>query len=617
MEFTIKMGAQAGAGIMTIGRLMLKCFTRGGYNALGYPEYPSLIRGGHNAVQVRMSDEKIYAPTQTQDILIALNKDAIFYHMANMHKGGCILYDDQIDPNALVPLKGFKMRSDVRLFQIPLSKLAQEVGATEQMKNTAALGGALALIDYPFDVLEGIINDELARKGADVISKNVSIARAGYDQVKSKGFAHGISIKPRSKNPLDRQILVAGNEAIALGAVAGGCRFYSAYPMTPATSILHFLTEKERDLGIVTKQTEDEIAAILYAVGASFAGVRAMTGTSGGGFSLMVETLSLAALSEVPLVIILVQRPGPATCLPTSTEQAELRFAIHAAHGEFPRVVLAPGDVDECFSLTAEAHNIAERYQIQVIVLSDKFLSETTFSSVPFDSSKIKIDRGKLIGLDAFPLLPQLQAMERYSRYQLTPDGISPRTLPGAPNGIHVATSYEHSENGSSTENFHMRARQVEKRGKLKLAKLECEIPAPNVYGSKVAEATIVCWGSTKLPALDAMKLLADAGVRVRVVHFNWLFPLDQKKVVQTLGKGPLICIESNSTAQLAGLLKEYAGIEMDFRVLKYDGRPLFSEQIASVMLDIRKAKYKGKNREIPIVEKEDLEYYMPNRFGL
>ncbi len=587
---------------MVTGRMMVKCFTRGGYHVVGYPEYPSLIRGGHNTVQVRISDKPINSPLQHQDLLVALNKDAIFYHMNTMSSGGAILYDELID------VSKFIVRPDVKMYPLPLAKLAQEAGGTEQMKNTVALGAALAMIDYPFGILEGIIRDEFGRKGEEIIKVNVMAAKSGYDYSKANGIKGSKAVKPLSDK---RSIIITGNEAIALGAIRGGMKFFAAYPMTPASTILHYLIENERKFNLVVKQTEDEIAAMNYAVGASYAGVRAMTGTSGGGFALMVEALGLAAMSETPVVAALVQRPGPSTCLPTWTEQGDLRFAVHASQGEFPRVVLAPGDVQECFFMTAQALNLAEKYQIPVIVMSDKHLSETIFSTVQFDQSKVKIERGKLA-----KKLPLLQPMERWKRYALTRDGVSERVFPGTPNGNHVASSYEHDERGFSTENFIMRAKQVDKRAS-KLKALLKEMPLPAVYGHADAEVTLLGWGSMKLPALDALPLLEKAGIKANFVHFTHVFPLDGRTVKKLLKKSKkLVMVENNSTAQFAGMLRQYAAVRMDATLLKYDARPFFPEQIAEEVTKLKATGYKAR-KPITVVEKEDLEYYNTQKYGL
>ncbi len=477
MDFVFKIAGQAGAGVMTTGRVMVKCFTRGGYNALGYPEYPSLIRGGHNTLQVRVSDRPIHSPLQNTDLVLALNKDAIFYHMDSMASGGIMIYDETIDAGK------FKKRPDVQMHPLPLAKLTQAAGGTEQMKNTAALGAALAAVDYPFAIIEGIMRDEFRRKGEEVIKQNVDAAKSGYDYVKGNGIRASKTMKPLSDK---RSMVITGNEAIALGAIRGGLKFYAAYPMTPASTILHSMIDNERRFGLVVKQTEDEIAAIHYAIGASFAGVRAMTGTSGGGFALMTEALGLAGMSETGIVVAVAQRPGPSTCLPTWTEQGDLRCVLHASQGDFPRAVFAPGDVQECFFLAAKALNMAEKYQTPALILTDKNLAETAFSTEKFDQSKVKIERGR-IAKD----LPQLAQMTRWKRYALTEDGVSERVFPGTPNGMHVTSSYEHDETGFSSESFSMRKAQVDKRAK-KLEAMAKEMDAPKTYGAKDAEVTLV-----------------------------------------------------------------------------------------------------------------------------
>jgi 2-oxoglutarate/2-oxoacid ferredoxin oxidoreductase subunit alpha len=604
MDFVFKIAGQAGAGVMITGRMMVKCFTRGGYHVIGYPEYPSLVRGGHNTVQVRISDKQIHSPRRDCDLVIALNKDAIFYHMESMADGGMIIYDQLIDTGR------FKLRPDVRMHALPLSKLTLDVGGTEQMKNTAALGAALAAVDYPFGMLETLIREELARKGEEIIKVNISAAKAGYDFVKSGGISFGKQLTPLSAG---RRPIVTGNEAIALGAVRGGMKFYAAYPMTPASSILHYLIEKERQFSIIAKQTEDEIAAMNYAIGASFAGARAMVGTSGGGFALMTEALGLAAMSETPIVVALVQRNGPSTGLPTWTEQGDLRMALHASQGDFPRVILAPGDVQEAFFLSAKAHNLAEKYQIPVFILSDKFLSETVFSTERFDQSKVKIERGKLVKGP----LPALAPMTRWKRYAITDDGVSERALPGTPNGMHVGTSYEHDETGFSSESFVMRAKQVDKRAS-KMKKILKEMEAPEVFGAtEGAEVTLVTWGSMKLPALDALALLETKGIRTRLVSFTHIYPLNPRAVKKALrNSGTTIIVENNSTAQFAGLLKEYANVKLDFHMLKYDGRQFFAEQITEEVVRLKEAGFKGQ-QGIEVIEKEDMEYYNPHRHGL
>jgi len=599
MELTFRIGAEAGAGVMVTGRMLGRCFTRSGYSVLAYPEYPSLIRGGHNVFQIRISDDGVYSPSTRCDVLLALNRAALFYHRNAVNPNGVIIYDEKID------VSEFKLRNDIKKIPLPIDKILSDAGASPQMANSVQIGAALAVIDYPFDIFEGVLHDEFGRKGKEIVEKNALVGKIGYDFVKKHGILR--EIKPLSKK---RKALITGNEALALGAVKSGMKFFAAYPMTPASSILHYLCAKERDFNIIVKQTEDEIAAMNYVVGASFAGVRAATATSGGGFALMTEAVGLAAESETPVVIFLAQRVGPSTGMPTWTEQGDLRFAIHSSQGEFLRVVLTPGDVNECFSLSAEAFNLAEKYQIPVLVLSDKFLSESLFSTDGFNDN-IKIERGK-IARD----LPLLQPNARFKRYEITSDGVSPRALPGTPNGMHVSSSYEHNETGFSTELFSERKAQVDKRAR-KINGLIKDVPSPKVYGDKKAEVSLITWGSMKLPAMEGVHILNKEGINANMIHFSCVFPLDGKTVCSLFKNAKhTIIFENNSTGQFAGMLKEYCDCEPDFIALKYTGRPFYAEEIAEEVKQLKKKGFKGE-KIIRVLDKEDLEYYNTQRYGL
>jgi len=600
MKLTFRIGAQAGAGVMVTGRMLGRCFTRGGYSVLGYPEYPSLVRGGHNAFQIRISDNGISSPITKCDVLLALNKDAVFYHKDALDENGVMVYDDKID------ISEFKLKKGIQKVALPIEKIIKDAGANPRMANAVEIGAALAAIDYPLEIFEDVLRDEFGRKGEEIVKMNIAAADAGYKFVKSN-MKPIKSVKPVSEK---RKMLVGGNEALALGAVKGGLKFYSAYPMTPASNILHYLFAKEREFNIVVKQTEDEIAAMLYAIGANYAGVRAATGTSGGGFALMTEALGLAGLSETPVTVFLVQRVGPSTGMPTWTEQADLTFALYASQGDFLRCIVAPGDIEECFTLSAEALNVADKYQIPSIVISDKFLSESYFSTSGFDEN-IKIDRGKIARK-----LPKLPPNTRFERYKLTGDGVSPRPFPGTPGGLHVSTSYEHDETGFSSEEFSMRKAQVDKRAK-KESYLLKDIPPPKIYGDKNAEITLVAWGSMKLPALEALHRFKQEKIPVNLVHFTYLYPIDSKKVRSVLDKAKhTVMIENNSTGQYAGVLKQYADWEPDFLMLKYTGRPFYAQEIFDEVVKLRKNGFKGK-KEIRILDKENLEYYNPQKYGL
>jgi len=604
MEFVCKIAGQAGQGANVTGRALGKMFTRSNLYVVGYPEYPSLVRGGHNVYQVRVSTERVYGPSLNCDAVVALNKDAIYYHHKTLRNGGAILYDTADNP------EDFKVSDKIKLYGIPINELINKHNGIPQMRNILMLGSLVALIDYPMDIFNTIITEEFSRKGEEVVKKNIELAKAGYDHIKEELRSEKFDIKLKVESK-ERRILIAGNEAIAIGAIKGGMKFYSAYPMTPASSILHYLAAKEKDANIVVKHTEDEISAVNYAVGAAYAGVRAMTGTSGGGFALMTETLGMAAIAETPLVIVNAQRTGPSTGMPTWTEQADLKFILNASQGDFLRVVIAPGDVQECFEAGANSFNLAEKYQLPVLILSDKFLSESHFSWKKLEENGFTVDRGKIA-----KRLSKLKDEERYSRYKLTSDGVSPRTFPGMENGMHVATSYTHDETGFSTESFLKRTQMVDKRNK-KLKNLLKEIPEPKFYGPKDADATLVCWGSQKLPALDAVSVLEKEGIKINVLHFVYLFPLDSKNIRKMFkGCKRTIMVENNSTAQFAGILREYTGLKPDFYFLRYDGRQFFEENLVEEIKKLKENNWKGK-KKVVVTESEDFEFYSPWRFGL
>ncbi len=600
-ELTVMVGGQAGQGANVIGRTLGKIFLRSGYYVVGYPEYPSLVRGGHNAYQIRAGKEKIHGQVYKSNILVAMDKESIFFHHNYLSEPSAIIYDSSWE------VESFKMDKKIKKYPLPIQELLTQAGANPKMINVLLCAALLALIKYPLEPLNKMLEEEFSRKGKEIVEANQKVAKLGYDYMIEKLKAEEFPLKMEATiGKAEEKILLTGNNAIGLGAVAGGMTFYAAYPMTPASEVLHYLARVERDAGIVVKHTEDEIAAINYAAGAAFAGARAMTGSSGGGFALMVETLGMAAMAETPLVIYLAQRTGPSTGLPTWTEQADLKFALNASQGDFLRVVIAPGSVSECFYLTAEAFNLAEKYQLPVIILSDKFLAETNFTSEKFDSSKIKVERGKI----AKNISPG-----SFKRYEFTKDGVSARSFPGEANGMHVASSYEHDETGFSSESFTVRADIVEKRAR-KIDELIKEIPAPKIYGPKEAEVTLICWGSQLLPVLDALKIFEKEKVSVNVIHFNFLFPLNEKKVNDIFSKcKKTIMVENNSTAQFAGVLREYTGFVPDVYLLRYDGRQFFPENIVEKVKEMKKKKFKEKR--VIVRESEDLEYYYTPRFNI
>jgi 2-oxoglutarate ferredoxin oxidoreductase subunit alpha len=574
-------GGEAGYGIMAAGTTFAKACSRGGLHVFINSEFPSLIKGGHNISLVRVDEEEIFSHLETIDLLVALNQETTDLHLNEIVPGGGIIYDgDQIN----VAKENLK-REDIVLYSVPLTKIIRELGAELLLRNTVVVGASMAVLDYDFGILEVAIRDSFGKKKGEIVEQNVKAARMGYDYVKQNICQEcGYKLEPR-KAP--ERMLLTGNDAIAMGAIKAGCKFYAAYPMTPVSAILHTMAEKAKEFNIVVKQTEDEIAAMNMIIGANFAGVRAMNATSGGGFSLMVEALGLAAMTETPIVTVEGERPGPSTGQPTHTAQGDLKFLLSAGQGEFTRIVIAPGDREECFYETFNAFNLAEKFQVPVLVLVDKFLAEDYKTTELFDQSNLKIERGKLLSQE------ELNKISEYKRYLNTEDGISPRALPGQLNGIHCAPSTEHDEAGFSHEASEAlmppeTAKMILEKRMRKLSFIEKELKPPKLYGPQEANITLVSWGSTKGPIFEAMKLLEKDGVKVNFLQILYLspFPAEQVKKVLSSSK-TVVDVENNYTAQLASLIREKTGVEIQHKILKYDGRPFYPNFIYKKLIEI------------------------------
>lgn len=563
-SITWKIGGEAGFGIMASGTMLARAFARHGYFVFTLNEYPSLIRGGHNAVTVRLATEQFHSLDRSLHILVALNKETVEIHKKELVDGTILLFD----PNDY-GWKREELPSGVILVPVPFRQLVQKKGGEIIMRNTVALGASLALLGAPFEYLADVIRDQFARKSEAVVTHNLDIARAGFNAV--GGMV--TSLTSLKLDPVDKPedyLLMNGSEAVGLGAVRAGLKFAAIYPMTPINALITFLADHAKVLGIVYKQPEDEIAGINMAIGASLAGVRSMVATSGGGFALMVEGVSLAGMLEVPLVIDMGMRVGPATGMPTWTEQGELQFIIHAGHGEFARIVLAPADATEAYELTVKAFNLAEQFHVPVFVLTDKYLNESQWCvAASRVRGEVSIDRGKVMPAQVSP------SEKSFKRYDLiAPDGVSARSFPGMNGGQYMANSYEHDETGQVSEDPLVRAAMVERRLKKREAIKKVIIP-PVVLGDESAKTVIVTWGSTLGPVRAAMEASA------RIIHFPWLypFPADATKALLT-GATRIIDVEQNATGQLASLIREHTGIEVTQRLLKYDGRPFLPEEI-------------------------------------
>jgi len=545
MDYSLIVGGEAGQGMDTFASLFEKAIKRCGYNVYAYSDYMSRIRGGHNFFNIRFSTENILAIKDNIDILFALNEETVQIHKDKVKETGIIIADEAV------------AKEDNSIIHLKLSEIAKKLN-NKRVANTVGLGAILNYFGVPMDIAAKIIKEEFKEEIADV---NLKALEEGYKLLDTK---YNLQIRE------DDKILINGNEAVGLGAIAAGCKFYCGYPMTPSTGVLTYIAKHANEYNIVVDQVEDEVAALNMALGASYAGVRAMTGSSGGGFALMVEALSLAGIIEVPVVVINVQRPGPATGFPTRTEQADLRFMIHAGHGEFPRMVMALRDTEDAFYQTVRAFNIAEKYNIPVLLLSDQHLADGVTSKKPFDLKNIKIERHIKRHIEG-----------EYKTYEFTETGVSPRIIPGKIEGATVLVdSDEHDEYGHITESAEIRIKMVDKRLK-KFELLKDEVKEPWHVGDEEPENLVVCWGSTYGAVKEAVENLSDEGVSIAALVFGDIWPFPTRKLLSLSKKAKkIIDIEQNATGQLDSLMRQEALIQSDYKILKYDGRPFTADEV-------------------------------------
>ncbi len=562
-EITVGIAGAAGDGLDRVGDTLARAAARLGLSVFTYNSYQSLIRGGHTWLRLRIGEKKVTNHGDRLDVLIVLNQDSIERHVPEVAPGGAVLFNSKLDCDPDLLPKG------VRAVPLPVADLTKDLGRLPPvMQNTAALGALLHLAGLDVEVAAEILHETFRHKGEEVIRQNVGTLRAGYD--------HAV----KTEKPLDfkwkfsrkRRPVVTGNQMIALGAAAAGCKLYSAYPMSPASSILHWLAAHSEKTGVVVKQAEDELAVVNMAIGAGHAGVRAMCATSGGGFALMTEAIGMAGMIEAPVVVVNVMRGGPSTGLPTKTEQGDLNQAFGASQGDFPRVIVAPRDAEDCYEATVEAFNIAEEFQLPVILLSDLYLAEHR-STIDADSVShdVRIERGEWVTKDA--------GNGRFRRFRLTKSGISPRARPGTPGLMFVAGTDEHDERGILVSDEHTNAairRKMQEKRMRKMDEVLKRLPAPKLEGPAKAKVTLVGWGSTHGVLEEAAALLADEGIAANRLHLKYLYPFHGRKVRDILSKCKrTIVVEANYAGQLARHLRAETGIEPRHVVTRYDGEPL------------------------------------------
>lgn len=564
MDISIRIGGAAGQGIQTISSIIAKTFVRHGYYVFINQDFESRIRGGHNFDQVRISNTPVQAPADRVHILIALNEETTRQDIDCLAEDGVLLFDgESIDFASDEP----------HHLSVPFARIASETGKSKIMINAVATGATIALLDFKLQpVLDGMA-EQFERRGEETVGKNQKCATAGYEFVR-ENWRKETGFRVPSAKIRRQKMLLTGSQAMALGAMASGLKFYSGYPMSPATTIMEFVSSQAEKYNIVLEQAEDEIAAINMVIGANFAGARAMTATSGGGFCLMVEALSLAGMTETPAVIIVAQRPGPSTGLPTRTEQADLNFVIHAGHGEFPRAILAPGHPAQAIHVMSKAFNLADKYQTPIIVLGDQHFNDAYFTVDELDLQTITIDRGHILN-DA-----DLPSPHEYNRYAPSESGISPRILPGQTKAVLYADSDEHTEDGHITESGAVRNQMMRKRMQ-KLEGIGREIGPPEIYPAGQAELVLLGWGSTHGVLKETVDILNQKGQPAQMIHYSELFPFNPQHIdIAALKKASICAVENNYTGQFADLFSQSTGLPVNQRILKYDGRPFTPGEI-------------------------------------
>lgn len=585
---TIGIGGAAGDGLDKTGDTLARTAARLGLYVYAFNSYQSIIRGGHIWLQIRLSEQKRHNHGDRVHALIALNEDSLERHARAVEPGGVIFFNsDKVNCDPLLLPEG------VQCLGVPVAELLKPFGrAPVVMQNSVLLGAILYWLNLDFQVTEEVLGDTFRHKGTAVIDQNTGIARAGYDYA-----AQNLARSTMAWNFSHiRRPFVTGNEAVGMGAVAAGLKFYAAYPMSPASSLLHWLVARSEKLGVMVKQAEDELAVANIAIGAGLAGARSMCATSGGGFALMTEAVGMAGIMETPVVILNVQRGGPSTGLPTRTEQGDLNQALGASQGDFPRVIMAPASVTDAFYAAVEAHNLAEAFQVPVIMLSDLMLGEHPETIEP-DAFKadVPIERGKLLA----------EAPEGYKRFAMTMDHISPRVLPGTPGGAFVSASDDHDEAGvlisDEFTNEAVRRKMQEKR-MAKMAAILQKLPPPRLEGPAEAEVTLVGWGSTWGAIHEAVEQLAGAGITANQLHIKYLLPFQAEEVTNILARSRrVIVVEVNSSGQFARHLRAETGLKADATILQYAGEPFTPGYISRAVQDI----VAGRPRSLDVTQAE------------
>jgi 2-oxoglutarate ferredoxin oxidoreductase subunit alpha len=594
-DFAVAIGGENGQGIASTGDILARIFARRGLHLNAYNAYQSIIRGGHTFLTIRAIDAPAGNVGDKIDVFIPLNQDTMDRHLHLLKAGACAIYEQE-------RIKPGQAAAGVQLCPMPMKELTR---GNKLAANTAALGATLQLLGIELEPLEAVVARQFKKKGDAVVAENVAIARAGYEYA-AQHFTAFPWKTPRGPKPLG---VITGNQATAMGGAAAGVKFYAAYPMSPSTGVLMWMAAHARQLGIMVRQVEDEIGVMNMVIGAAHAGCRAMCATSGGGFALMAEAVGMAGMIETPIVCVDVQRGGPATGIPTKTEQGDLWQILGAGQGDYPRIIVAPSDQLDLFHTIPELFNLCDKYQCPGLVLSDLLIGEGTTSIDPADLDfDVPIDRGELIlpngnGGAADPSGGYNDGA--YLRYKSTESGISPRAVPGVPGHIFVAATDEHDEDGTliSDEftNPHKRRMMVEKRAR-KLHGLLQAVAPPRLVGPENAAVTLVGWGSTQGVIREAVeKLAGEEGIVANQLHIKWITPFHAAEVSRLLSRSrKVIVVENNYSGQFARYLRSETGFDAHGHIRKYDGEPFMPHHIVEAV----KAQLAGETRlSVPVHE--------------
>ncbi len=562
-DISIVLCGEAGQGIQTVEQLFIKIVKKAGFNIFSTKEYMSRVRGGSNSTSIRISTEPITAYINRIDILISLSKDSI-KHLGNRVSEKTILIGEK---NHIKNNKNFKV------IEIPFLQHAKDIGSTV-FSNTIAVGLLSALCKIDKKVMIKQVENFFYKKKKDLVKNNILATEKGYDIGNELVKNDKLRINIAGSKKQNNDVILNGTQAIGLGALAGGCNFISSYPMSPSTGVITFLSQQSDEIDIIVEQAEDEISAINMALGAWYTGARAMVTTSGGGYALMTEGVSLAGMIESPIVIHLAQRPAPATGLPTRTEQADLEHALYSSHGEFPKIIFAPGTLEDGFYITQKAFNLADKYQVPVYILTDQYFLDSYYN-IP----AIKLDR--ISNMNYF-----VKTKKNYKRYELTKNGISPRGIPGYGSGLICVDSDEHDEEGRITESMNIRTKMVNKR-LIKLREITKEILLPQLIGNKNYDILIIGWGSTYHIIKEAIEKINKKNISF--LHFKQLYPLHPNTLNYLKKAKKTIIVENNATSQFSKLIKLNTGFEIEHKILQYNGLPFNVEKLEKQIKQILK----------------------------